>query len=348
MRPNPRPKYNARMAKAKIEKLHSTKVRFLTGFKTRIHGTDKQIGQKFPVGSMSGKRLPLMRAPKYHGINPLTPLELDTIHAEERMLQANLKGFTIGIKLKSGEIDEIPLIAKSWHQAFAIAHKQMQKYDPEDIDEITIVDPSLKEIAHAISGGAHRFAGAIKKGIIETIPGYARKVRAFARKAARKLGRVAAIPAELREEYAAAKKARPWLTEEKFAKEKGIPTTEAEWRAEPTPEVYMPERIAPAAVAAPPEEYTPYQRRLLAAETEETMRREAAIAAAPRAARPRINGRSWKPFAVPLLDYQSGMSAEQRAKQAAEQRESEAEPSRIGLARRKAAWKERAPVKIER
>jgi hypothetical protein len=287
---------------------------------------------------MSGKRLPLMRTPKYHGINPLTPLEEHTLKAEEELLSANFKGFTIGIKLKSGEIDEIPLIAKSWHDAFKIAQRSMQKYDPEDIDEITIVDPSLKEVAHAIAGGARRFAGAIKRGV-EKIPGYARKVRALGRKAARKLGRIAAIPAELREEYAAAKKERPWLTEEKFAKENGI--TMKEWKEE-TPEVYRPsERAAPPA----PPEYTPYQRKMLAAETEETLRREAARDAAEleriRHPRSRINGRSWKPFGVPLIEYQSGGSAAPAA-------EREAQPSRVGAARRKAAWTERAPVKIER
>ena len=216
-----RMKYDAGRAKRKIEKLHATKVRFLTGFKTRIHGTDKQVGQVFPVGSMSGKRLPLMRAPKYHGINPLTPLELDTIHAEERMLQANLKGFTIGIRLKSGEIDEIPLIAKSWHEAFGAAQRHMQKYDPEDIDEITIVDPSLKEIAHAIAGGARRFAGAIKRGV-EKIPRYAKKAEVLGLKAARKLGRIAAMPEEMKEAFAAGERERPW------PEEGAVPTYEEE------------------------------------------------------------------------------------------------------------------------
>jgi len=158
-------------------------------------------------------------------------------------------------------------------------------------------------------------------------------------KAARKLGRIWAQPEQMREAFAAAKAERPWLTEEQFAEEKGAPKTVKEWREAPTPSVYMPERAAPREVEEAPE-YTPYQRRLLAAETARYARETAEVRGI-RLQRARINGRSWKPFGVPLLEYQSGGSAAPAA-------EREAQPSRVGAARRKAAWTERAPVKIER
>lgn len=325
MRPKPRPKYRAGAARAKIERLHATKVKFLTGsdFRTRIHGTDKQVGQVFPVGSIAGKKLPKLRfkKPTRKEKTRLTQLEKRTLKEEDNAKAAfGKKAWACGVTYKDGTMDMFPVVASSYAEAIEKIGPKIER--PEDVVEIVFCNP-LGETLHKIGKAAVSAA---------------RKMRAFARKAARKLGRVAAIPAELREEYAAAKKERPWLTEEKFAKEKGAPLeTVKEWREEPTPSVYR-----PAAVAAPPEEeYTPYQRKMLAAETEETMRREAERRAAPRIARPRLNGRSLRPFGVPLLDYQSGTSSERAA-------EREAQPSRVGVARRKAAWTERAPVKIER
>jgi len=329
--PKPRPKYNARKAKAKIEKLHASKVRFLTGFKTATHyrgGKLRPEPQAFPTGSMAGKKLPKLRfkKPTRKEKARLTKLEKRTLKEEGNVKAAfGKKAWACGVTYKDGTMDMFPVVASSYAEAIEKIGPKIER--PEDVVEIVLCNP-LGETLHKIGRAAVSAA---------------RKMRAFARKAARKLGRIAAIPAELREEYAAAKKARPWLTEEKFAKEKGIPTTEAEWRAEPTPEVYKAEvpsaRVEPA--EEPAEEYTPYQRKLLAAETKDTLRREAERIAAPRIVRPRINGRSWKPFGVPLLDYQSGISSAPAA-------EREAQPSRVGAARRKAAWTERAPVKIER
>lgn len=326
-------KYDSDKALRKIRKAHNTKVRFLTGmdFRTRIHGTAKQVGKKFPLSSQSGKRLPLLRAPKHHGINPLTPLEMDTVHAEQRLIAGGFKGYTIGIKLKSGEIDEIPLIAKSWHEAFGAAQRQMQKYDPEDIDEVTIVDPSLKEIAHAIGGGARRFAGAIKRGI-EKIPRYAKKVEKLGLRAARAIGRVEAIPEEMGEARAAARAERPWRVEGE------APTIEEEKEEAILREARRLKRIGTAPEMYPEEmvRLTPTQRRVReeirgldhedipfmpAYETEKLrlLREETAKGARRREAREsarervhleaarkgRLNGRSWRAFGVPLKSYQS-------------------------------------------
>jgi hypothetical protein len=211
-------KYDSRRARVNIERRRATHYKFVTGmdFRTRTHGTARQIGKKFPVGSISSKSLPKLtfKKPTRFEKARLTELERDAIREEEKLKAAGFKGYMIGIRLKSGKIEEIPLIAKSWHEAFALAHENMMKYDPNDIDEITIVDPSLKEIAHAISGGARRFAGAIKRGV-EKIPGYARKTfkeaEAFTIRRAREAGRIAALPEEVREAYEVGKARRPGI-----------------------------------------------------------------------------------------------------------------------------------------
>ena len=59
MRPKVRPKYRAQAAKTKIEKLHSSKVRFLIGtdFRTRTRGSKKQIGKVFPIATPAGRKI---------------------------------------------------------------------------------------------------------------------------------------------------------------------------------------------------------------------------------------------------------------------------------------------------
>ena len=251
------PKFDSRKARLNIERRHAAKVQMFTGFRTRTHGTLRQIGQKFPVSSMPSKSLPKLKfkTPTRFQKARLTELERDAIREEEKLKAAGFKGYMIGIRLKSGKIEEIPLIAKSWHEAFALAHENMMKYDPNDIDEITIVDPSLREIAHAISGEARRFAGAIKRGV-EKIPPYARKTykeaEAFAIRRAREAGRIAALPEEVREAYEVGRARRPAeavqparrvLTPEEASRlvaeaMRGAPITEAakaEVREEPAP-----------------------------------------------------------------------------------------------------------------
>lgn len=204
------------MAKAKLD------------FRTRTQGTINQIGQKFPIGPGSSKSLPKIKYGRYGKSAPskayLTSLELDAMKAEREMELAGFKGYTIGIKLKDGTVDEIPLIAKDWHTAFNVARMRMKDYNPDQIDEITIIDPSLSEIAHAIGSGAQRFAAGIKHGV-EKIPGYARRGLGFAKQAyrraeaatleaARETGRVAALPTEIQEQYEIGKARRPTITSE--------------------------------------------------------------------------------------------------------------------------------------
>lgn len=58
--------------------------------------------------------------------------------------------------------------------------------------ELTIIDPSLSGIAHAIGSGAKKLAGGIAR--VKAIPRYARA-------AAREAGRIVALPQRLGQEY---------------------------------------------------------------------------------------------------------------------------------------------------
>jgi hypothetical protein len=222
MAPKVKHKWASGRARATIESRHKSKVAFKTGnvsFLTRTHGSELQLGQHFPILSGASK-LPKPKFGKRTRMKvAMTPLEIDAMKYEKALEESGFEGYTIALKFKDGDVKEFPLIAENWSQAFRVAHNYMQKYNPEEIDEIVICDPSLSEIAHAISGGAHRFAGAIKRGV-QKIPVYARRGIAIARKAkaegisaAHLLGRVAATPGEITESYRAGVEGRPLESE---------------------------------------------------------------------------------------------------------------------------------------
>jgi hypothetical protein len=215
-RPTVKHRWSSSRAKASIDRRRASHYKFVTGmdFKTRTSGSDLQIGQHFPILSGASK-LPRPRYSKTKIKTAMTALEIDAMKYERAMEESGLKCFTIAIKMKSGEVKEFPLIGADWHTAFRVAHSYMQKYEPNDIDEIVIIDPSLSEIGHAIAGGARKFVGAIKKGI-ERIPKYARRGLAIARKAkaegvsaAHLLGRVVGTPGDIAESYRAGVEGRP-------------------------------------------------------------------------------------------------------------------------------------------
>lgn len=114
-------------------------------WRTRIKGTPRQLGQKFPIVAEKGHLAPQRWGKRRLAEQAkITRLELDTMRAEREMEAAGFKGFTIGIKMKDGTVDEIPLIAKEWHTAFNVARMRMKNYNPDQIDEITIIDPSAR------------------------------------------------------------------------------------------------------------------------------------------------------------------------------------------------------------
>lgn len=295
-----------------------------TKFLTRKQGTPKQIGQVFPTPYTRKHAKIKYRRPTQLESQKLSDLELRAAREERKLLDANFKGWLIAVKYKDGSTEEIPIIAKDYQSALDKAKPKMNQVASQ-IDEIVIIDPKLGEILHKIGTGAMVVAKKIGRGVKTVIEKAPEKIEKAGIKTARELGRIAAWPAEMREAYEAAKAERPWLKPEQFAKEQGVHVrTIEEWHKEPTPAVYSPKRIS-----MPTEEYMPSERAELV--------RQTIIARQARAVqRPKLNGRALRPFGIPMRQYQL-RTVELAAHE---------EPSRIELARRKAAWSERAPVEF--
>jgi hypothetical protein len=238
-----------------------------TQFRKRVRGTPKQIGQPFPVVAAKISKPIFERRALTRGRMPLTPVEKHALKAEEELIASGFKGWNITIKLKDGKVIDVPLIAKTWDEAMRIAKSQMQKYNPKDIEELVITDPKISEVLHKMGAGARRVAGAIGRGAWRGVKALARVPSAVERagiRVGRAIGRIEAVPAEIREAYEEAKAERPWEEEPGEVKEyierepepepvvKRLPPrvarevarrevrTEAEWKAEPTPEIYKP------------------------------------------------------------------------------------------------------------
>jgi hypothetical protein len=242
-----------------------------TQFLKRKRGTPRQIGQPFPVIAAKMSKPIFERRALARGRMPLTPVEKHALKAEEELIASGFKGWNITIKLKDGKIVDIPLIAKTWDEAMRAAKSQMQKYNPKDIEELVITDPKISEVLHKMGAGARRVAGAIGRGAwrgVKALARVAKRIPTAAERAgirvAREIGRIEAIPAEMREAYEEAKEERPWEEEPGEVKEyierepepepvvRRLPPriarevaprrirTEAEWLAEPTPEIYKP------------------------------------------------------------------------------------------------------------
>lgn len=310
----------ARWAEQAAEKI--SQKRAATMFLTRTQGTPRQVGQVFPVlGSKSNLPKIHYRRPTYIERRKLTDLELMAAKEERKLLDLGFKAWLIAVKYKDGSTEEIPIIAKDYQSALDKAKPKMNQVSSQ-IDEIVIIDPKIGEILHKIGTSAMVAARKIARGV-KMAP---EKLEKAGIKTARKLGRIAAMPAEFREAYEAAKAERPWLKPEQFAKEQHIPIkTVEDWRRQPTPAIYKP-KIAT-------EEYTPGQLVLLREATRQSIAKKAAKRAVPSS---RLNGRALRPFGIPMREYQLRTIDEPKTETA----------ERIELARRRAAWEERAPVTI--
>jgi hypothetical protein len=360
-RPIVKSRYDSHRALSKVSRAHASKVAFKTGMPlskekwvrwlTRKTGTDEQRGKHFPIlGSKAD--LPKLRYRKPTALEKarLTKLELDTAKEERDLLDAGFKGWLIGVKYKDGSTEEIPIIAKNYTEALRKARPKMNQAASQ-MDEIVIIDPSIGEILHKVGAGARRAAHAIARGV-KMVPGIARRVyRAGERealKAARRLGRISALPAEIGEAYEIGAAYRP-----------GIVPAEAE-AGEPARRVLTPDeasRLVAEAVRGAPlaakEKAEIEKAPMLYRPREEPMPEwytPAAISAARERIAARIAGRPIKafdpralrPFGIPMREYQL-----QSYHPGSHEEYEEHRVSRIQAARRKAAWKERAPVKIE-
>jgi len=183
-------------------------------FKTRTHGTQKQIGKRFPVLEIKEKpkfdRGTLARRKSPLSI-PVSPTELHAADAEAELLEAGFKGWTITVKYQDGTMEDVPCIAKTWKEALEKAEPQFQHINTKAVDEIVIVDPDLGEVFHKIGAGARRVAGGIAKGVkfaVRKVRETGGAIRRRAVGAAETLGRIAGTPAEMREAYEAGREYR--------------------------------------------------------------------------------------------------------------------------------------------
>jgi len=219
----------------------------IKAWKTRTRGTLRQIGKRFPITDAKAllKSLPT----EMRQITPerklesrvLTVLEKGAIARAEALKRTGYKGWTIGIKYKDGTTEQIPVIARNCHQALRMAAPKMNQR-PENVDEIVIIDPSIKEVLHKIGAGAARLVKKaapvakefVRKGVRyvrETVPivregivvgtkVVTRAIPAGIKKAAYVAGRVVAFPEEVKEAYRIGRKPRPFAPQEPLVKDK--------------------------------------------------------------------------------------------------------------------------------
>jgi hypothetical protein len=330
LRPKIKKQYDSEAARKKIQRRRQSIISAKTGidFRTRTTGTDKQIGQHFPIlGSRADLPKPHYRKPLRRGINPL---EKHALEEEAKLVEAfGGKGWMITVKYKDGSTEDIPVIAKNYEEAMKKAKPKMNQR-AEQIQEIVIVDPSIGEILHKVGAGAARVARAIGRGAWRGVKALARAakkapgaVERAAIKAATAIGKVEALPEEMREAEEIGRARRPGiipaeageparrvLTPEEASMMvaevmRGTPMTEKERKMiEAAPMLYRPR-----------EEPPPYTAEELRAAQQRIAERRAARATAPRERemarvraakrRKRVNGRSYRPFGVPIRTYQS-------------------------------------------
>jgi ribosomal protein S18 len=224
-------------------KLIKPKKKRLDSFLTRKRGTINQIGKPFPTQSpFFNKKRPKIigketqRAFKGDAFKKedlkKTYLEKMAIEQERLLTEAGFKGWTIAVQYKDGEVENIPLVARTLDEAFVKAKDKMNQ-DPSQVYEMVIVDPKIGEILHKIGSSAARVASKIAKGTLKSAKKLGKQVYAQAKKqikalpaktekalvgAARVAGRISAVPTEVRESYAEAKQERPWEKKQKIAK----------------------------------------------------------------------------------------------------------------------------------
>ena len=122
-------------------------------WRTRKKGTPRQKGVRFPIISTKPKKKPKLL------FKTLRKKSL-TQKVTEELKAKGFKGWTIVVKYKDGTSEKIPVVAKTYEQALEKAKPKMNQVSNQ-IQELIIIDPSLKEILHKVGAGAVRVAKAI-------------------------------------------------------------------------------------------------------------------------------------------------------------------------------------------
>jgi hypothetical protein len=161
-RPTVRRKWSSRNARIKQESLKRSKIAIKTGFLTRTHGTEKQIGQKFPVGN----KLPVKSRPRASTAYPgISTKKL----ARQEAKKLPFDGFTAVIRYKDGSVKTIPIAAKSYEDFLDKLKSRIKDIDTKQVAEVSIAGggkflESLGSALHKVGSGARGFFEGIKTG----------------------------------------------------------------------------------------------------------------------------------------------------------------------------------------
>jgi len=234
-------------------------------WRTRKKGTKRQIGQKFPIAGprkrLARPKYPLGRGSIPYGTMKKTMLERLTMkaandkwkHAAAGYEERGEKGWMIGIKYKDESTQTIPIIGVDTYEEALNKAKALMDQPVKNVHEITIVDPSLREILHKIGSGAKRALTAVWEEA-KKMPA---RIERFVIAVARGIGRVDAIPDEMKEAYLEALRERPWASEgeiKRWLEERGL-MGHPEVQQEITRRVaIIPEREKLPRIYIPPEE----------------------------------------------------------------------------------------------
>ena len=187
-----RKSWDSRAARVNQETRRKSKLMMLgVDFRTRKHGTPAQVGQKFPVEA--GAKLPL---PKIHLSKAYSSKTLGiskkALKEAQKMGAAGLSGYTVVVRLKTGAVQTIPIVASSWDDFLGKIKGRLKGVDTKQIREISIAGGGKFDLE-----GVGRWLGHSAK-IVGM--GLARGER-YMQKGAETLGHIAATPKRLQEAY---------------------------------------------------------------------------------------------------------------------------------------------------
>jgi len=135
------------------------------------------------------------------GTHSRTPMKVTKL-SNVQLLSTDLKGYTVTFVYKDGIRQEVPILAKSHQEAlqgacFIIDHDKDKVHNLDDVDQVRIVDPTIGEVLRVVGVRAKRVVGKAVAKAREIIP----KVGVAIGKVPYALGRLRALPEELRREY---------------------------------------------------------------------------------------------------------------------------------------------------
>ena len=169
-KPKPRPNWNARGAAVKQKMRHDIKFGVTNKFKTRTHGTPKQVGKVFPTGN----KLPIAQRPKatnlfLAGRSPLAFRGIAKKEARE-MFERGFEGYSVAIRFKDGNSKVLPIQARDAAEAIDKTNQLMHQFAGKPIVEISILSggkfrDDVKELFHKVGPEASKSISAIKTGL---------------------------------------------------------------------------------------------------------------------------------------------------------------------------------------